>query len=93
MPNWMLGRFALNELALIWCLQAYGPNRHPPVWQIAEDTGLSIPSIHRLMRALEQGGVLRRVPRHDKDGTQLTNSYQVLIWDEGAEARTRGKHC
>ena len=86
----MRGRFTPNEFALIWCLMSYWPDRCPSIGQLAEDTGLSVPSIHRLMRVLECDGAFRRVPRYDQFGAQLTNGYEMRIWDEGAEAATRG---
>lgn len=91
LPNWMRGRFTPNELGLIWCLQSYCPTDRPSVGRLAEDAGLSVPTVHRLMRVLERDGVLRRVLRFDECGAQLANGYEVRIWNEGAEATTRGR--
>jgi hypothetical protein len=91
LPNWMRGRFTPNELALIWCIQSYCPTERPSVGRLAEDAGLSVASVGRLMRVLERDGVLCRVHRFDEHGAQLANGHEVRIWNEGAEAATRGR--
>jgi hypothetical protein len=91
LPNWMRGRFTPHELALIWCIQSYCPTERPSVGRLAEDAGLSVASVNRLMRVLERDGVLCRVPRYEESGFQLANGYEVRIWNEDAEAGTRGR--
>lgn len=81
-PNWIFGKLAPNELAVLCVLLSFGTTKtFPSHATIASLAMISRRTVQRTLDGLVDKQIIRWTQRQKNDGSLSSNLYEVLVWD------------
>lgn len=81
-PNWVFGKLAPPELAVLCVLLSFGTTKaFPSHATIASMAMISKSGVQRALAGLVDKQIIRSTRRQKSDGSLSSNLYEVLVWD------------
>jgi len=81
-PNWIFGKLAPPELAVLCVLLSFGTTKvFPSHSTIASMAMISKSGVQRALAGLVEKQIIRWTRRQKTDGSLSSNLYEVLVWD------------